>query len=133
MHTVQRPFLNDFTDFPDTLWIEYYKKHPEEKLVRQVSHGHPISQDYSFGATWLRAVQHNLTYVVGPDSPVHKIKTDEEAYLYSAGPPYWMTVRDAYRISYHWADFLPRMFEVKAFFMQEVRAQIMSLIGVKLL
>ncbi len=121
IHIVQRPFLNDFTDFPDSLWIDFYKTHPQP-LVRQVAHGHPISQDYSFGGSWLREVKHNLTYVVGPDSPVHNIKDEDEAYQYSAGPPYWMTVRDAYRISYHWSDFLPRMFELKPFFMQEVRA-----------
>ncbi len=62
-----------------------------------------------------------MTYVVGPDSPVHQVTEDEAVHLYSAGPPYWMTLRDAYRIAYHWSDFLPRMFELKPVFMAEVR------------
>jgi hypothetical protein len=116
---VQRPFLNDFSRFPDTTWNAYYQNHPELHM-QKVTQGHPAAQDYSFGNAWLRAVSANLTYVVGPNSPVHHVTDDEAKYLYAAGPPYWMTTRDAYRISYHWSDFLPRIFQLKPVFMAEV-------------
>lgn len=116
---MQRPFLNDFAGFPDTLWSDYYMQRPE-LLLRKVAHGHPVAQDYSFGDSWLRAAKKNLTYVVGPDSPVHQVTNDEASVLYAAGPPYWMTTRDAYRIAYHWSGFLPRLFQLFPFFMAEV-------------
>ena len=118
---VQRPFINDFSNFPNNVWNNYVQKHPEF-VVGKVKQGHPAAQDYSFGSQWLSAVGKNLTYVVGPDSPVHDVTHDEAQHLYAAGPPYWMTARDAYRIAYHWSDFLPRIFKVKPVFMAEVRA-----------
>jgi hypothetical protein len=118
---MQRPFVNDFTKFPNSLWNKYYQEHPEQ-LLKKVTQGHPAAQDYSFGSSWLRAAESNLTYVVGPDSPVHQVTQEEADSVYAAGPPYWMTARDAYRISYHWSDFLPRIFELKPVFMAEVSA-----------
>lgn len=100
--TVQRPFLNDLSGFPDDLWTKYYQQRPE-LLLRRVEHGHPVAQDYSFGAQWLTSVQHNLTYVVGPDSPVHQVTMDEAHSVYSAGPPYWFTAKDGFQIAYHWS------------------------------
>jgi hypothetical protein len=100
--TVQRPFINDLSKFPDTLWTKYYNQHPEG-LLRRVEHGHPVAQDYSFGTQWITSVQHNLTYVVGPDSPVHQVSMEDAKNLYSAGPPYWFTARDGFLIAQHWA------------------------------
>jgi hypothetical protein len=117
---VQRPFINDFSSYPNTVWNKYVQKHPEF-MVGKVKQGHPAAQDYSFGSQWLSAVGNNLTYVVGPESPVHEVTQDEAQHLYAAGPPYWMTARDAYRIAYHWSDFLPRIFQLKPVFMAEVR------------
>jgi hypothetical protein len=122
---VQRPFINDFSKFPTTIWNGYTQKHPEF-VIGKVTQGHPAAQDYSFGRSWLNAVGNNLTYVVGPDSPVHYVTDEEADHLYAAGPPYWMTARDAYRIAYHWSDFLPRIFELKPVFMAEVRLNCLS-------
>jgi hypothetical protein len=89
-------------------------------IVEKSDAGPPAAQDYSFGNAWLQAASANLTYVVGPDSPVHEVTGEEARSVYAAGPPYWMTARDAYRIAYHWSDFLPRIYELKPVFMAEV-------------
>jgi hypothetical protein len=101
------------------MWNKYYRDHPE-LLLKKVTQGNPAGQDYSFGSAWLAAATTNLTHVVGPDSPVHRVTHEEAESVYAAGPPYWMTARDAYRIAYHWSDFLPRIFELKPVFMAEV-------------
>jgi hypothetical protein len=99
---VQRPFINDFSTFPESLWTNWHRKNTKP-LATKVEPGKPIAQDYSFGAQWLTSVKHNLTYVVGPDSPVHHVTTDEAVNLYSAGPPYWFTAKDGFLIAQHWA------------------------------
>jgi len=122
---MQRPFINDFSKFPDTLWTNWHRKHTSP-LATKVSPGQPIAQDYSFGSQWLTSVKHNLTYVVGPDSPVHQVTNEEAVNLYSAGPPYWFTARDGFLIAQHWAEFLPRLFEVKPVFMAEMYGYCMA-------
>lgn len=102
LQSVQRPFINDFSSFPDTLWTNWHRKNTKP-LATKVEVGKPIAQDYSFGAQWLTSVKHNLTYIVGPDSPVHQVTTEEAVNLYSAGPPYWFTAKDGFLIAQHWA------------------------------
>jgi hypothetical protein len=122
----QRPFINDFSEFPiDHLWSRHVQKNPES-IHYKVTHGHPIAQDYSFGNSWLNAGAKNLSHVVGPDSPVHKVTMEEAQTLYPAGPPYVMTARDMYRVAYHWADFLPRLFDINPKFMSEMYAYCMA-------
>ena len=122
---MQKPFVNDFSKVAPDQWNAYYRKHPDE-LYGKVSQGHPAAQDYSFGAQWISHVRDHLDDIVGPDSPVHDV-TDEEARLvFSAGPPYWMTARDAFRISYKWAEFLPGIFRYHSEFMAEMYGYCMA-------
>ena len=122
---MQRRFVNDFSDYPLSLWRRqaHYQLHPDQ-LWSQVSHGHPIAQDYSFRDSWLKSgrISSHLTHIVGPNSPVHNI-SEEDSLHYSAGPPYMLTARDMYRVTHHWADFLPRMFDVFHGFMVSVIAR----------
>ena len=122
---MQRRFVNDFSDYPLSLWRRqaHYQLHPDQ-LWSQVSHGHPIAQDYSFRDSWLKSgrISSHLTHIVGPNSPVHNISEDDSLH-YSAGPPYMLTARDMYRVTHHWADFLPRMFDVFHGFMVSVIAR----------
>jgi hypothetical protein len=116
---LQRPLVNNFTGYPLDFWGDRTQKFPD--LIRsRVEHGHPIAQDYSFGAAWLTNLGGNLTYVVGPDSPVHNVSESDANALYSAGPPYMLTARDMYLVSDKWCDFLPRMFELHPQMMAEM-------------
>ena len=117
---MQRPFVNDFSHFPNNIWKKYFENRPDT-LYHKVTHGHPMAQDYSFGTAWLRAAKENLTHVVGPDSPVHGISSRQDASnFFAAGPPYILTARDMYRVVYHWSLFLPRMFDLFGGFMVEM-------------
>ena len=116
---MQRPFVNDFSSFPNHIWQPQFRDNPDE-IYHKITHGHPMAQDYSFGAAWLRAGQANWTHVVGPDSPVHDVSNKEARVFYAAGPPYMLTARDMYRVVYHWAKFLPRLFDLFTGFMVEM-------------
>jgi hypothetical protein len=116
---MQRPFVNDFSNFPNNIWQSHFNNQPDQ-LYHKVSHGHPMAQDYSFHDAWLRAGRDNLTHVVGPDSPVHNVSMLEARIFYPAGPPYILTARDMYRVVYHWTDFLPRLFKLFKGFMAEM-------------
>merc|ERR1719343_1597683 len=106
---------------PLNQWNKYFRKmgHADE-LIGKVTQGHPAAQDYSFGDKWIKPVREHLTDIVGPDSPVHDVTDDEAHYVYAAGPPYWMTARDAFRISYKWTEFLPGIFKHHPQFMAEM-------------
>jgi hypothetical protein len=117
---MQRPFVNDFSNFPNNIWQSHFENQPDQ-LHHKVSQGHPMAQDYSFRSGWLLgAGKDNLTYIVGPDSPVHNVSRQDATNFFSAGPPYMLTARDMYRVVYHWTDFLPRLFDVKSVFMVEM-------------
>ena len=122
---MQRPFINDFSKVPADQWNAYYRKHPEE-LIGKVTQGHPAAQDYSFGDQWIRHVRDHIDDIVGPDSPVKNVTPEEEKRVFSAGPPYWMTARDAYRISYKWCEFLPGIFKYHSEFMAEMYGYCMA-------
>eukprot|EP00531_Pseudo-nitzschia_arenysensis_P007016 CAMPEP_0116137884 /NCGR_PEP_ID=MMETSP0329-20121206/12479_1 /TAXON_ID=697910 /ORGANISM="Pseudo-nitzschia arenysensis, Strain B593" /LENGTH=468 /DNA_ID=CAMNT_0003632815 /DNA_START=244 /DNA_END=1650 /DNA_ORIENTATION=+ len=123
---MQKPFVNDFSKMPTDQWNKYYRKGHEDELIGKVTQGHPAAQDYSFGEKWLTPVKDKLDDIVGPDSPVHDVTTEEARLVFSAGPPYWMTARDAFRISYKWAEFLPGIFKHHPQFMAEMYGYCMA-------
>jgi len=124
---MQKPFVNDFSNMPLDQWNKYYRSlGHEDELIGKVTQGHPAAQDYSFGDQWLRHVKNELNDIVGPDSPVHEVTSEDAKLVFSAGPPYWMTARDAFRISYKWAEFLPGIFKHHPQFMAEMYGYCMA-------
>jgi hypothetical protein len=115
-----RPFVNDFSSFPDDLWTKSVRSQSAGERITKVTQGHIIAQQYGFGASWLTAASKNLTHVVGPDSPVHNISRDEAGKFHAGGPPYVLTGRDMYRVTKQWTEFLPRLFDVSPQFMAEM-------------
>jgi peptidyl serine alpha-galactosyltransferase len=116
-----QPIVNEFSNFPMETWTPFFQGQSSSETFRtKVSHGKPISQEYGFGAQWLRAVAKNLTYVVGFDSPVHNVNMKDASTYYPAGPPYIMTGRDWFSAATLWAEFLPRVFDVSPQFMSEM-------------
>jgi hypothetical protein len=128
---IQRPFVNHFPQYMPNLWIDTVRN-GKGPIRDKVSHGKPMAQNYGFGASWLTHTRSNLTYVVGPDSPVHNVTEDEGRYLYSAGPPYIATARDMYGISYYWTKFLPKIFDLHPQFMSEMYGYCMAAAHLKL-
>ena len=117
-----QPIVNDFSNFPLEVWTDHVRHQPRDTIRNKVAHGKPIAQLYGFGNAWLKAVDKNLTYVVGPDSPVHKVGRNDASLFYPAGPPYMMTAKDFYRVAILWAEFLPRTFDASPQFMSEMYA-----------
>ena len=115
---IQRPFQNYFPEYLSDLWKEGNDVHLPK--LDKVSHGSPMAQSYGFGSQWLKNIQSNLTYVVGEDSPVDDVSMAEAATYYPAGPPYIVTARDMYQISYYWTKFLPKIFKLYPEFMSEM-------------
>ena len=122
---IQRPFDNHFPEYMPDLWIGHVYKNGEP-ISDKVSHGKPFGQSYSFGAAWLKQVQSDLSYIVGPNSPVHNVTDREARKVFSAGPPYIATSRDMYQLSYHWVKFLPRIFHITQDFMSEMYGYCMA-------
>jgi hypothetical protein len=102
---LQRPFVNDFSEYPTNMWTQHFQNH-EDLIYHKVTHGHPMAQDHSFGERWLET-----TNVLGKSSPVHDVTMQQARTLYSAGPPFVLTARDMYRVAYHWSAFLPRLLD----------------------
>lgn len=103
---MQRPFLNEFSGFPKTIWHKSIQD--SDKLYFKVQHGRPIAQTYSFGDKWLKAAtKGNFADIVGADSPAIGVSQYDADVTFSAGPPYMLTARDMFILSYHWAKFLP--------------------------
>ena len=107
---MQRPFLNDFSGVPNSFWHKHIRKNSDD-LYYKVEHGKPIAQTYSFNDAWVRAVDGHMKDVVGEGSPANTVSTQDAKVTFSAGPPYLLTARDMYRLSYHWAKFLPSINE----------------------
>jgi len=106
---MQRPFVNDFSRARGDFWHPYILK--TANLYDKVSHGKPIAQTYSFGNKWFTSVDGHMEDVVGAGSPALTVSKDDASVTFSAGPPYMLTARDMYRLSYHWAKFLPTINE----------------------
>mmetsp|Transcript_22853 Transcript_22853/g.34650 ORF Transcript_22853/g.34650 Transcript_22853/m.34650 type:complete len:500 (-) Transcript_22853:47-1546(-) len=88
-----------------------------------VTHGHPISQAYGFGSSWITSIAENASYVAGDDSPALQVeKGAEAAHYYPAGPPYLATARDMYQIAVHWTKFVVRIHDIFPHFMSEMHA-----------
>lgn len=108
-----KPFHNDFSSHPITLWTSYFQKHPED-LYYEVKQGQVIAQAYAFGGKWLNSlagVSNGVANVLNTtDSPVYTITKEQVNSVYGGGPPYMATARDFYKISHHWTDFLPRYY-----------------------
>lgn len=86
-----------------------------------VTHGHPISQAYGFGSSWITSIAANASYVAGEDSPALQVeKGAEAAHYYPAGPPYLATARDMYQIAVHWTKFVVRIHDLFPHFMSEM-------------
>jgi hypothetical protein len=103
---MQRPFLNDFSGSPNTFWHESIRD--DKNLYHKVGHNQPMAQTYSFHDAWLKAARKgNMEDIVGKGSPALTVSKHDADVTFSAGPPYMMTARDFFRLSYHWAKFLP--------------------------
>ena len=116
---LMEPFVNEFSNEPLDVWTAYFQNH-QDNLISEVTHGHPIAQDYAFGDSWFVAASSNLTHVVGADSPVHRISKFDRKTFYPAGPPYILTFRDMYRVVEKWCEFLPKLFDIYPKFMAEM-------------
>jgi hypothetical protein len=81
-----RPITHKFSKFK-TEWVGEVKSD-------KVDHGIPIAQQYAYGNKWLTSLQGNVSYVVGPDSPIHNLSLHDADVYYPAGPPYLATGRD---------------------------------------
>lgn len=101
-----RPLTYDFTN-TSVVWHETRMKNTP---ALQVKHGKPFAAMYGYREQWQTKV--NVTYVAGPDSPIHNISLNEAIDYFPAGPPYMATARDMYSIVEKWTEFLPRVFEV---------------------
>lgn len=77
----------------------------ENKPQFMVRHGHPVSQEYGFGASWLKYAS-----VAGSDSPATKVTTSEAFHSYAVGPPYIATALDMYDIAVKWSEFVPKVY-----------------------
>ena len=109
-----RPITHEFSKFK-TEWVGEFKSD-------KVDHGIPIAQQYAYGNKWLTSLHGNVSYVVGPDSPIHNLSLkDAEAY-YPAGPPYLATGKDMYAIAKYWVKFLPLVHDIFPEFMAEMHA-----------
>ncbi|KAL3940128.1 MAG: hypothetical protein SGBAC_005267 [Bacillariaceae sp.] len=118
-----KPFHNNFTAAPMSVWNRYFQKRADS-LFYEVKQGQVISQEYAFGGSWLRGLREegrNLTYVLGTaESRVLGMSMEEASNVYAGGPPYLATARDFYEIAYHWTDFVPRYYEQKPGMMNEM-------------
>jgi hypothetical protein len=103
-----RPIVHDFRDTENYIFAE--KEVDPSRLV--VRHGHPMAQqDGYLDSSWQQLNMSYITqlsegqYVKTPsrkDGPLH----------WNTGPPYIMTVRDAYNIALKWADYAPRVLDL---------------------
>lgn len=76
-----------------------YKDNQSSFVVR---HGHPLSQEFGYGDTWLKFAE-----VAGKDSPATKVAPPEARHSYAVGPPYIATALDMYAIAQKWVEFVP--------------------------
>lgn len=102
---LQRPFTNDYSGAGRAFWHPHIQNNDD--LYDKVDHGKPIAQTYSFNDAWVRAVKGHMVDVVGEGSPALDVSPEDAKVAFSAGPPYMLTARDMFRLSYHWAKFLP--------------------------
>ena len=82
---------------------------PEYPRKYKVQHGTPFAQRYGFGNAWQNI---DLKYVVGPDSPVHNISSEEAEHHHPAGAPYIATAKDMLRIVERWCEVAPKVHDV---------------------
>lgn len=80
----------------------------EDKLIDEVTVGHPAAQFYGIGDKW---IEFNLTYIAGADSPALGVKTGPAWNHYSIGPPYIVAKPDMVRIAQLWHEVVPRVYE----------------------
>jgi peptidyl serine alpha-galactosyltransferase len=109
-----RPITHDFTNYKTT-WAGQFRGNV-------VTHGLPIAQKYAYGSAWLTSLKGNVSYVVGPDSPIHNMTLNDASLYYPAGPPYLATGKDMYAIAKAWVKFLPRIHDIFTGFMAEMHA-----------
>eukprot|EP00986_Skeletonema_menzelii_P011208 scaffold5693_cov141-Skeletonema_menzelii.AAC.15 len=76
-----------------------YKENESSFVVR---HGHPLSQEFGFGHSWLEFAK-----VAGKESPATKVTPTEADRSYAAGPPYIATALDMHAIAQKWVEFVP--------------------------
>ncbi len=104
---IQRPFINDFSTFPKTHWHETIR---DKELYFKVEHGKPIAKTYPFGNAWVKALKHEkMVKLMGEGSPAFNVSDYDAEVTFSVGPPYILTARDMYRVSYYWTKFLPEV------------------------
>lgn len=74
----------------------------ENKSAFVVRHGHPLSQEFGFGDSWL-----DFAKVAGKESPATKVTSSEAKRSYAVGPPYIATALDMHAIAQKWVEFVP--------------------------
>ena len=100
------PFPQDF--HKDAVFTNSDEQ-PDLPRKYKVEHGTPFAQRYAFGNAWQRI---DLNHVVGPDSPVHKISSNEADSHHPAGAPYMATAKDMLKIVERWSEVAPRVHDV---------------------
>jgi len=110
-----RPLTHVF-DLEKTDWVV-----PDPSNSAIVTHGHPISQAYGFGSSWIESIRDNATYVIA-ESPALHVDKQTAAHYYPSGPPYLATARDMYQIVVHWTKFVVRIHDIFPHFMSEMHA-----------
>lgn len=82
-----------------------------------VRHGHPLSQEYGFGGSWLE-----FAVVAGDNSPATKVSVTEAMRSYAVGPPVIATALDMHAIAKKWVEFVPKVHSIFPELMAEMYA-----------
>eukprot|EP00545_Synedropsis_sp_CCMP1620_P005039 CAMPEP_0119005942 /NCGR_PEP_ID=MMETSP1176-20130426/2020_1 /TAXON_ID=265551 /ORGANISM="Synedropsis recta cf, Strain CCMP1620" /LENGTH=472 /DNA_ID=CAMNT_0006957805 /DNA_START=94 /DNA_END=1512 /DNA_ORIENTATION=- len=69
--------------------------------LTEVTHGHPVAQQYILAPMWLNW---NLTSLLGANTPAVKLTKDDALESFQLGPPYIATARDMWRLAKRWTE-----------------------------
>jgi len=111
-----RPITKDFSKSRETVISE---KRTDHILSKEVQHGVPFAQTYGLGTQWQKF---DLDKIAGKDSPAKEVNQEAGRLYFPVGPPYIGTVRDMYRISVKWSEFVPRVHEQYPYLLAEMYA-----------
>jgi hypothetical protein len=69
--------------------------------LSEVTHGHPVAQQYLLVPMWLHW---NLTTLLGSNTPAVKLTRQDALRSFQLGPPYIATARDTWRLAKRWTE-----------------------------